>query len=166
MGFKNSKEYFYYELENKISNKDISSKEFIDFINSCSSDNSGNNSSFFYELCSKFTDISLNAKKVADPITCDITACFLFNDIDAAKSAFISYMNNNHLTDAEGILDAIFIMHPLAVADDDNRTKASLVRPTNYDGKSLFAGKYHDFCVIPYEEWEEIRNEIMNILQQ
>lgn len=115
----------------------------------------------FYELCSKFTDISLNAPKTADPKTCDVQACFQFTDINVAKAAFKDFVSKNGISDINGLLEAIHLMHPFSVAWDDPRSKGGMVRPENYDWKPGFAGKYHNFCQLPEDIWNQIKDEIM-----
>lgn len=120
---------FYAELNQKVEDRQITSQEFIDFMNSLADQSS----SRFYELCSTFTDISLNAPKNADPKSCEVQACFQFSDINVAKSAFQAYVRDKALTDVEGLLEAVHLMHPFSVAWDDPRNKGGMVRPENYD---------------------------------
>lgn len=155
-----SKEQFYYELNHKIDEEQIVSSEFIEFI-TAKGDTSG-----FYELCSKFTDISLNAPKAPDPKTCEVRACFQFTDINIAKAAFAEYVDTHQLKDIEGLLEAVRLMHPFAVAWDDPRSKSGMVRPEGYDWNSIFAGKYHNFCQLPDEIWDQIKDEIQKEMTQ
>ena len=156
-----AKNQFYTELYQKIENNEISSKEFVDFISSTRGESPEHNTSDFYELCSKFSDINLNAPKWADPKTCDVEALFQFKDIDGAKKAFESYVSEKGLTDYEGVLDAIGLMHRHAVAWDDPRSKSGLVQPKDYKWNSPFFGKYHNFCEIPEDFWQTLREEIL-----
>lgn len=157
-----AKDQFYQELYRKIDNKEIHSNEFIDFIVSNSGTNPEDNTSGFYELCSKFSDISLNAIKKVDPKTCDVQACFQFKDSDVAKAAFKKYTAEKKLSDYEGILDAIGLVHWLAVAWDDPRQKSGLIQPQGRELGSPFYGKYHNFCELPEDVWKQIRAEIVN----
>lgn len=157
-----SKDQFYAELNRKVEDRQITSLEFIDFLKSMADQNT----SGFYELCSKFTDISLNAPKKADSKTCEVQVCFLFSDINVAKSAFQIYVRDNELTDVEGILEAVHLMHPFSVGWDDSRNKGGMVRPENYDWKPGFAGKYYNFCELPNETWEQIKDEILKEMKR
>ncbi len=152
-----SKDQFYAELNRKVEERQITSQEFIEFLKNMADQNA----SGFYELCSKFTDISLNAPKIADPKTCEVQGCFQFSDINAAKSAFQTYVRDNGLTDIEGTIEAVHLMHPFSVAWDDPRNKGGMVRPENYDWKPGFAGKYHSFCELPDDIWNQIKCEIL-----
>ena len=151
-----AKDQFYAELEQKIKNKEIESEEFVAFLSSHAGEGSG-----FYELCSTFSDIGLNAPKWFDPKNCDVQALFQFKDIDIAKAAFKKYVAERQLTDYNGILDAVGIMHQYAVAWDDPRSKGGIVRPENYDWKPGFAGKYHNFCALPDDIWEKVKTGIL-----
>ena len=156
-----AKDQFYTELYHKIESNEITSKVFADFITSTRGEHPEDSTSGFYELCSKFSDISLNAPKWADSKTCDVQASFQFKDIDAAKAAFKSYVSQKGLTDYEGVLDAIGLMHRLAVAWDDPRAKSGLVQPKDYKWNSPFFGKYHNFCEIPDDFWQTLKEEIL-----
>lgn len=158
------KEQFYQELSQKIGNGERFSKEFIAFLSTKREEEQGNNSSGFYELCSKFSDISLNAPKYADPKTCDVQASFQFKDIDIAKEAFKQYVAENELNDYEGILEVIRVMHPFAVAWNDSRQKTAVVQPKNYQWDSPFYGKYHNFCELPEDIWGKISSELLKEL--
>ena len=161
MKLHDSKDQFYMELEQKIKCGEITSKELVDFISSCQGESSEMNSSEFYELCSAFADISLNAPKLADSKTCDVQACFQYKDIEDAKVQFNNYVKKNELKDIGGILDAIGYMHSFAVAWDDPREKSGIVHPDGYDWNSAFAGKYYNFCELPDDIWQKIKNEIL-----
>ena len=157
-----SKDQFYVELNRKIENMQITSQEFVDFINSIPDQKT----SGFYELCSKFTDVSLNVPKKVNPKTCNVQACFQFSDINTAKSAFKTFVRDNDLIDIEGLLEAIHLMHPFSVAWDDPRSKGGIVRPENYNRKPGYAGKYYNFCGLPDENWNQIKDEIMRLCSE
>ncbi len=159
-----SKDKFYVELEQRIKNGEIRSKEFVNFFLSCQKQEPEDNISEFYELCSKFSDISLNAPKFVDRKTCDVQASFQFTDIDNAKLHFKNFMRDKELDDVEGVLDAIGIMHRFAVAWDDPREKSGIVQPEGYDWMPGFTGKYHNFCELPEDIWQKIRNELIEEL--
>ncbi len=160
----NSKDKFYVELNQRIKSGEISSKEFIDFFLSCQKQEPEGNTSEFYEVCSKFSDISLNALKFVDHKTCDVQASFQFTDINNAKVHFKNFMRDKELNDVEGVLDAIGMMHRFAVAWDDPREKSGIVPPEGYDWTPGFAGKYHNFRELPEDIWQKIRNEIIEEL--
>ena len=119
----------------------------------------------FYELCSTFSDIGLNAPKWPDPKTCNVQASFQFKDIDNAKAAYKEYVAERQLTDYNGILDAVGLMHRYAVAWDDPRSKDGIVRPENYDWKPGIAGKHYNFCALPDDIWEKVKAEILEELK-
>lgn len=158
MVLNDSKEQFYAELDNKIEKGNFDSDEFVGFIQRFDDyDVSG-----FYELCSKFADIGLNAPKQADPVTCDVEACFKFSDCDAAKAAFKDFFEKHNLSDVDGVLEAVHLMHRIAVAWDDPRCTGGRVIPKNYDWKQGFGGKYYNFCELPDDIWNKIAEEIRN----
>ena len=148
---------FYDELNRKIKDKQITSQEFIGFMNS----ETECNASAFYELCSKFSDISLNAPKAVDTKTCNVQASFQFIDINAAKAAFQEFVRKNELTDIAGLLEAIHMMHPFSVAWDDPRSRGGMIRSEKYDWKLGFVGKHYNFCELPEEIWNQIKDDIM-----
>lgn len=156
-----SKDQFYSELKNKIENEDITSEEFVRFIRSFDSlDNSD-----FYELCSKFADIGLNAPKQADPVTCDVKAVFQFSDCNRAKAAFKEFTVIHHLLDIDGLLEAVRQMHHMAKAWDDTRCKGGIVLPKDYDEKPGFGGKYYNFCELPDDIWRNMADDIRKELK-
>lgn len=156
-----AKDQFYMELAQKIKNQEIESEEFSNFISSHSGENPEDNTSDFYELCSTFSDISLNAPKWADPKTCNVEASFQFADIDRAKTAFKSYIAETGLTDVVGVLEAVGQMHRLAVAWDDPRSKSGMVHPEGFNWQPGFWGMYHNFTELPDDIWQKIKDEIM-----
>ena len=162
MAHSNEIKRFYSELYHKIAAKEIVADEFVNFANRNKTDNPDDNSSGFFKLCSKFVDISLNAKKYPDPTTCDVQAVFLYSDVNAAKEAFKEYTTDHMLSDIDGILEAIRIMHMYAVFDDDTRTKSATITPntSTYNSQVGYVGKFHKFCMIPNEMWNEICQQI------
>lgn len=156
-----AKDQFYVELEQKIKNGEIESEEFAAFISSHACENPEDNTSKFYELCSAFSNISLNAPKWADPKTCEVQASFQYIDIDKAKSALKDYIVETGLSDIEGLLGAVGQMHRLAVAWDDPRVKSGVVHPEGFNWQPGFFGKYHNFCELPTDMWQKIRDEIL-----
>lgn len=161
MVLQDAKGRFYEELEQKIKNKIIESEEFAAFVSSHTGDNSEDNTSSFYELCSVFSDICLNAPKWADLKTCDVQASFQYADIDKAKAAFKGYLAENGLTDVAGLLDAVGQMHGLALAWDDSRATSAVIHPEGFDWQAGFFGKYHNFCELPSDIWQKIKDEIL-----
>ena len=166
MATHNAKDRFYAELDRKIEGKEIKSEEFSTFILSHAGENLEESTSGFYELCSKFCDISLNAPKYVDSKTCDVQASFQLADIKKAKVALNSYLNEHGLRDIEGILNAIGLMYRFAVAWDDSRAKSTVVQPEGYYRNASFFGKYYDFCVLPDDIWGQIKTEILNEAQK
>ena len=146
----------------RIDSDEFASKEFASFITSNQGRNLSDNSSAFYELCSKFADIPLNSLKWSNSGTCDVSACFQTADIRIAKDAFKKYISEKKLIDFEGVLETIRIMHSLAVAWDDPRSKYGIVKPENKDSNYGFAGKFYYFCELPSDIWNEIRDEIIS----
>lgn len=162
MKFHNEKRRFYTELYHKIDTKEIATDEFVDFANRNKTNNPDDNHSGFFEVCAKFVDISLNAKKFPDKTTCDVNAVFLYEDVNAAKEAFKEYVTNHMLSDIDGVLEAIRIMHMYAVLDDDTRTKSATITPNtpSFNSQLGYVGKFHNFCMIPNEMWIEICQQI------
>ncbi|MBR5363933.1 MAG: hypothetical protein IK134_11495 [Oscillospiraceae bacterium] len=162
MRLHDEKSRFYSELYHKIDTKKITADEFIIFANKYRTDDSDDNHSGFFELCAKFVDISLNAKKFPDPTTCDVPAVFLYADVNAAKAAFKEYVTNHKLSDIDGVLEAIRIMHMYAILDDDTRTKSATITPKKPTSNTQvgYVGKFHNFRMIPNEMWIEICQQI------
>ncbi len=158
----NDKKRFYSELYHKISTKEIVADEFVNFANTNKTNDMNENTSGFFELCSKFVDISLNAIKFPDPITCEVKDVFLDTDINSAKAAFKEYTTNHTLSDIDGILEVIKIMHMYAVLDGDTRTKSATITPktSTFNSQVGYVGKYHNFCIIPNDLWDEICQQI------
>ena len=130
-----SKDYFYLGLQNK--------KEQIDLL---WPGVENLESTQFYELCQKYSDIALNAIKQRIPGTCDVQGCFQFTEIEAA--------------DIDALLSLIHEFHSYAVAWDDKRTTSGSVLPENYDYQSMYAGKYYNFKELPDDIWEQIAREV------
>lgn len=164
MTLHNAKKRFYAELYHRIDTKEINTEEFVNFMSRNRVEESIENQSGFYELCTKFCDISLNAPKYPDPTTCDVNAVFLYTDINAAKNSFKEYLANNKLNDIIGLLEAIRIMHMFAVSDNDPRTKSATITPqkASFESQLGYIGKYHNFCLIPNEMWEETCQQIIS----
>lgn len=156
-----AKDQFYAELEQKIKNKEIESEEFVAFVASHIGENPEDNTSNFYELCSAFSDISLNAPKWSDPQNCDVQASFQYADIDKAKVVFKGYIAETGLADIAGVLEAVGQMHRLAVAWDDPRVISEVVHPEGFNWQPGFWGKYDNFCELPKDIWQKIKMEIL-----
>ena len=90
-----SKEYFYLGLQNK--------KEQIDLL---WPGVENLESTQFYELCQKYSDIALNAIKQRVPGTCDVQGCFQFADIEIAKRATKDYVVDREIEDVDTLLSA------------------------------------------------------------
>ncbi len=151
---KSSKDNFYYELRK--------SKEQIDLLWP-GIDNV--ESTQFYELCQKYSDIALNAIKQQVPGTCDVQGCFQFADIEIAKRATKEYVTNWGIKDIDALLSLIHAFHSQAVAWDDKRTTSGIVRPENYDYQSMYAGQYFNFKEIPDDIWAEIAHEVKEYIR-
>ena len=91
-----SKDYFYLGLQNK--------KEQIDLL---WPGVENLESTQFYELCQKYSDIALNAIKQRIPGTCDVQGCFQFTDIEAAKRATKDYVMGWRIKDIDALLSLI-----------------------------------------------------------
>ena len=102
MILKNAKDQFYAELQQNIRNKKIESEEFSSFVSSHIGKEAVDDLSEFYEMCSTFSEISLNAPKYVDPQTCDVQASFQYDYINKAKVAFKKYIIEKGLKDIEG----------------------------------------------------------------
>lgn len=146
---KDSKDIFYHEMQNH--------REQIDLLWP-GVDNL--ESTQFYELCQKYSDIALNAPKQRVPNTCDVQACFQFADIDAAKYATKKYVEQWGIKDIDALLSLIQELHWRAVAWDDERVTGGRVVPENYDYSSMYGGKYYNFKELPDDIWETISCEI------
>lgn len=144
-----SKDYFYLGLQNKKKQIDLlwPGVENLE-------------STQFYELCQKYSDIALNAIKQRIPGTCDVQGCFQFTDIEAAKRATKDYVMGWRIKDIDALLSLIHEFHSYAVAWDDKRTTSGSVLPENYDYQSMYAGKYYNFKELPDDIWEQIAREV------
>ena len=91
-----SKDYFYLGLQNK--------KEQIDLL---WPGVENLESTQFYELCQKYSDIALNAIKQRIPGTCDVQGCFQFADIEIAKRATKDYVVDWEIEDVDTLLSLI-----------------------------------------------------------
>lgn len=146
-----AREAFYYEI---LQQEDFPSVEVLDIIKEKGQD------AGFYEVCSKFADIGLNAPKRVIPETCDVQASFQFSDIEIAKTEAIQFFAHNNLKDFDQFFQAISEMHYRAVAWDDQRVKSGRVLPQNYTWQPGFAGKYINFCQLPEDILDQIYKEM------
>lgn len=146
---KDSKQYFYQKLQDN--------QEQVALLWP-SIDNLEN--THFFELCQKYSDISLNAIKQRIPGTCNVQGCFQFTDIETAKKATKDYVAEWAIEDIDVLLSLIHEFHPHAVAWDDKRMTNGRVLPENYDYHSLYAGQYFNFKRLPEDIWEEISHEV------
>ena len=145
----NSRQYFYLELQN---NKEQIAQLWpgVDNLEDTQ----------FYELCQKYSDISLNAIKQRIPGTCDVQGCFQFADIESAKHATKNYVVEWEIKDIDTLLSLIHDFHSHAVAWDDKRTTSGRVLPENYNYQSIYGGKYFNFKELPEDTWESIALEV------
>lgn len=145
----NSRQYFYLELQN---NKEQIAQLWpgVDNLEDTQ----------FYELCQKYSDISLNAIKQRIPGTCDVQGCFQFADIESAKHATKNYVVEWEIKDIDTLLSLIHDFHSRAVAWDDKRTTSGRVLPENYNYQSIYGGKYFNFKELPEDTWESIALDV------
>lgn len=144
-----SKDYFYLGLQNK--------KEQIDLL---WPGVENLESTQFYELCQKYSDIALNAIKQRIPGTCDVQGCFQFADIEIAKRATKDYVVDREIEDVDTLLSLIHEFHSHAVAWDDKRTTSGRVLPENYNYQSIYGGQYFNFKELPKDIWGDIATEV------
>ena len=114
----------------------------------------------FYELCQKYSDIALNAIKQRIPGTCDVQGCFQFADIEIAKRATKDYVVDWEIEDVDTLLSLIHEFHSHAVAWDDKRTTSGRVLPENYNYQSIYGGQYFNFKELPEDIWGDIATEV------
>ena len=114
----------------------------------------------FYELCQKYSDIALNAIKQRIPGTCDVQGCFQFADIEIAKRATKDYVVDREIEDVDTLLSLIHEFHSHAVAWDDKRTTSGRVLPENYNYQSIYGGQYFNFKELPEDIWGDIATEV------
>lgn len=146
---KDSKDNFYHGLQNH--------REQIDLL---WPDVDSLESTQFYELCQKYSDIALNAAKWRVPGTCDVQASFQFADINAAKYATKEYVEQWEIKDIDALLSLIQEFHWHAVPWDDERVTGGRVLPESYDYNSMYGGKYYNFKELPDDIWEKIACEV------
>ncbi|MCD7763669.1 MAG: hypothetical protein LUI14_10845 [Lachnospiraceae bacterium] len=116
-----------------------------------------------YELCQKYSDISLNSKKFRVEGTCDVGAYFRPADIEAAKIATKVYVKRNGITDIQGLMAVIKEMHRHAVDDDKTGTTA-FVAPEN-NGGTIF-GMYYSFRGLPEDFWGKLEKEVITYIEE
>lgn len=117
----------------------------------------------FYEVCSKFANISLNASKYRIKGTCDIQGAFKFSDINIAKKVAKKYYIENNLHNLEHYMEAIRIMHSKAVEWNIRLQQIGTVLPEEYN--SIYAGKYYNFCELPEDIWKEIAIQVKQYIE-
>lgn len=135
-----AKELFYYEI---LQCKDFPSEEVLAIIKKKGQE------SGFYEVCSKFADIGLNAPKRVEKGTCDVEASFQYSDMNVAIMSATQFVLHNHLQNLDEFYESIRQLHYRAVEWDDKREKGGLVSPENYLRHCGYAGKYYSFAQLP-----------------
>ena len=111
--------------------------------------NSDDKKDELYNLCKKFADISLNAAKFKDPKSCNVEACFKYDDTDIAKEKTIEFVKKYNIADLDALMETIHKIHMYAVEWDDNRAKSGVVQTETYNYKGGIVGKIYDFQRLP-----------------
>lgn len=116
-----------------------------------------------YELCKRFADIGINAPKQKVDKIGTVQGCFQFKDIEAAKQAFMFYIEEHEIKDVEGLLQAVEELHQFAT--EDGVCASGLVRADNDGRSSMLMGTYVNFSKLPDDIWKTIRDEILETVK-
>ena len=119
----------------------------------------------FYNLCKKFSDISLNAPKIKDSKTGNVSGSFQHTDINIAKEQTINFITKYGITDPDAFMEIIHRVYGNAVDRDDKRQKAGLVKSESYNYNGGFFGTYYNFQQLPDDIWEIICTEIIETIK-
>lgn len=104
----------------------------------------------FYELCQKFVDVGLNSYKHKTE-NFEIAAVFDYGDMDAARTAAISFISDNRITDVVSFLKILNKRYPLATDPSDPRQKIA-----GYMDESYQFGRLFSFSRLPEEVFQKI----------
>ena len=116
----------------------------------------------FYELCSDYSHISINAEKYK--VDTKTIGCIPSEfDIDIAVSNTISFISNYKIDKIEVILELIHELHPFAIKHDDEKNQSGLVRN---DSNTGFYGVYYTFKELPDKTWEEVKKRLLEELSK
>lgn len=162
MKLNNAKEMFYDELYRMIENNEIKSEGFITFVNNNKGASQADSTSGFYELCSKFADISLNYNmRIKNGDTTNINH-YDEKDIAEAKTSFKQFVSENNLKDTAEILDALERLYVLAVNQDDPRN-IQLNTMSDYKDDATSGATFKVFFpgLLDYNEMQIIKSDIL-----
>lgn len=116
----------------------------------------------FYELCSDYSHISINAEKIqVDTRTLGCIPSEI--DIDIAVSNTIGFISDYEINKIEALLELIHKLHPFAIKHEDEKNQSGLVRN---DSNSGFYGVYYTFNELPDKTWEEVKKKILEELSK
>lgn len=118
----------------------------------------------FFELCKKFCDIALNAKKFKDDKG-NLQGYFQYEDSDRAKRALKEYCSVNGITEYDKMLDDISLMYPYAHEWDDKRA-TSYKDMQKINPLTGGFGTYYQLNRIPDDAWKSIRQEVLDFLTE
>ncbi len=123
---------------------------------------SEDNTQILYGLCSDYSHISINSKKIqTDKLS---LGCLPFeNDIDLAVSSTIDFINKYEIVDVEGLMDLIFELHPHAIKSEDSQKQQSGMLKADSNNMGIY-GTYFRFNELPKETFLSIKERILEKL--
>ena len=106
----------------------------------------------FYEVCQKFADIALNAHKIQNSKTNDISGIFLEIDIQRAQKVAKEFYVTKNITDVDEYLKAIEMVY-------DTRCKYGGIKSENE--KDIYGEIKYVYCFykIPNDIWKGLEKE-------
>lgn len=109
----------------------------------------------FYELCQKFVDVGLNSDKLKGDAD-KVTACFRYEDMDAARNATASFVHKYKLNNLNEFLSALKSSYFFAADSNDTRQKTATIM-----ADSFAYGKFYSFSILPDDVFSEIVKDIV-----
>jgi hypothetical protein len=126
--------------------------------------NSNSEMSGFYELCSKYLEIALNADKWVDENTNELKCLVKYTDIESAKVATFNFVSDHRLQNLESLLSMIKGRYQEAVSDDESRQTSGVIR--NNDLKNSAMGLYGTYYILTQiPNWEIVEKDIIEYVK-
>ena len=112
----------------------------------------------YFELCQRFLDVALNAKKVIDE-SGKLVGVFQYSDIDTAKQTAKEFLGTHPIKDIDSFFDILEQYYPLSISPDEQRQKAGFYKEKNETSVG-YAGTFYDFTRISDDIYKKIVADI------
>ena len=113
----------------------------------------------FYDLCSDFSHVSINAQKIVNE---DMSVgCYPDEfDIACVVENTKHFVNEYRITDINALLEIVYEMHSYAIKEDDIKKRNGYVKSDCQN--SMLFGKLFNFSKLPDATWRAIKNRIVS----